>query len=173
MHLRVKALIDLDTFYRVYILCSFKRNTASKALFINRLYKFTIWSVQRKFLQLCIFNFTKKKTFFNVLLVINYSFCSALLVNESPDPKLSFFKVKLLVKYSWFQIYPFQRIPLNPSVEYSLHFDFKIRGDHQKNFVWASHYESVDVRSIFWITYVPYFYGKQYSGSQRVMVTNL
>ena len=30
--------------------------------------------------------------------------------------------------------------------------------------------EWVDVRSLFWVIYMPWVYGKQYSGSQRVMI---
>ena len=45
--------------------------------------------------------------------------------------------------------------PLGPSVEYSLHltkmFDFKIRREHKKNSYERCAYESVDVRSPFWV----------------------
>ena len=47
-------------------------------------------------------------------------------------------------------------------------FDFKKGREHKKNSYERRAYEPVDVRSLFWV-YIPLVYGKQYSGSQRVM----
>ena len=55
-------------------------------------------------------------------------------------------------------VYPFE---YQRRVLFDQNFDFKIWKEHQKISYDRHTYESVDVRSLFWV------YGKQYSGSQR------
>ena len=81
-------------------------------------------------------------------------------------------KIFFFLKSVTLSLRPLKIFPFGPRVfsTFDQNFDFKIRREHPKNFLWARTYKSEDVRSLFWVMQmIDDPFGKKYFGTQRVI----